>query len=100
MLLDDSIRAVAGESPTLKFTVTSDSPLPEDIKHLVLDESGKVVERFEVTSNLITFHNVEVSDSGVYTIRCHDSVGIQGRATFELMVTDPSSAAAISIPKG
>ena len=83
------INAITGESPTCKFTVTA---VPEDTKHSVIDKNGKVVENFKVGSGLITFHNVKVSDSGEYTICCHDSRGTEGKATFELIITNPSSS--------
>ena len=87
---DDYVTARAGESPTLHFTVTSDSPLPEDTKHSIHNEDGKLIRKFKVTSDLITFRDVVVSDSGEYTIMCQDARGLQGRATFQLNITLPA----------
>ena len=84
---DDYVKAKAGESPSLHFTLTSNSPLPDDIKHSVYSDDGKLIRRFKASGNEIILRDVEVSDSGVYTICCRDPNGLEGKATFELKVT-------------
>ena len=83
---------MVGESPTLSFTVICDPPLPDDTKHSVLDKDGKVIRRFKVTHNLITFRDVEECDSGEYTICCQDTRGVEIKATLELKVTASDTA--------
>ena len=45
---------------------------------------GKV----DITSTTIVFHDLEVLDSGVYIISCHDDSGVEGEATFVLNVSE------------
>ncbi len=84
------MEAEAGSSPTLAFTVTSDPPLAEAIKHTLTKSDGsKANKRFKVESGRITFRKVRVEDSGTYTINCCSDEGEVGQATLELEVTPP-----------
>lgn len=83
--LDDYyIKAEVGQSPTFHFSVTSDSPLTE---HVVHNKDGKRVWKFKTTSSRITLQDLEVADSGEYTISCRDDNRLEGKATFELKVS-------------
>ena len=87
-LEDDYIEAQAGESPILHFSVTSDPPLTENTRHVVTAENGGIVRRFKVQDNCITFRNVKTTDTGSYTIRCRNAKGLEGKATFELDISE------------
>ena len=84
----DYVEAAEGESPSIRFTVTSDPPLAEDAKHVLTDENGRAAtKRFRIERNCITFRNVRIGDSGVYTISCRDEAGLVGKETLELDIT-------------
>ena len=86
----DYLEAESGSSPTLTFTVTSDPPLAEGVKHTLRKTDGSsVTKRFKVESNCITFRKVRVEDSGTYTISCCNDEGEEGQETLELEVTTP-----------
>ena len=86
----DYLKVPAGSSPCVTFTVTSDPPVPDDAKHTLSKEDGsKVSRRFKVESNRITFHDVGIADSGLYTISCCNDDGEEGQGTVELAVTPP-----------
>ena len=91
VLNDDYVSAQPGESPTLHFSVTSDPPLTENTTHVVSVENGGVVRRFKVQDSCITFRNVKTSDTGSYTISCHNAKGLEGKATFELVISESAS---------
>ena len=86
-LEDDYVEAKAGDSPTLHFTVTCDPPLAQDTTHSITNEKGEVVRRFKVQDNCITFRKVRTADSGLYTISCCNTKGLEGKATFELDIS-------------
>ena len=69
-----------------------------DTEHFIHNEDGKLIRKFKVTSDCITFRDMEVSDSGVYTISCHGAKGLEGKASFELKVTPPDASTAKSQP--
>lgn len=70
----DFLEAKVGDSPTVHFTLKSDLPLPEDIKHVLTTKDGKgIPERFKIEGNDITFHKVRVTDSGIYNIHCYQN---------------------------
>ena len=85
----DFVLAVTGESPTIHFTVTSDNPMPENPKHTISREDGKAVRKklSRIEGDHINLSEVILSDSGIYTIRCHDANGLEGKQTFELEIT-------------
>ena len=85
------MEAQAGESPTLHFSVTSDPPLTENTRHVVATENGDIVRRFKVQDNCITFRNVKTADTGLYIISCRDANGLEGKATFELNISESSA---------
>ena len=83
----DYVEAEAGSSPVVTFSVTSDPPLNEVIKHTLKKSDGSIVtKRFKVDSNSITFRRVRVEDSGIYTISCCSEEGKEVQATLELEV--------------
>ena len=87
----DYVEAVAGSSPIINFTVTSEPPLAEGTKHsLTFEETGNAApRRFMIRGNCITLRNVRSSDSGAYIISCCNEAG-EGKETFELDVTEAS----------
>ena len=89
MLDPDYVEAAEGESPII--TVTSDPPLTEETKHVLTDENGKAAtKRFRIEGGCITFCNVRLGDSGVYTISCCNEAGLEGKETLELDITPAS----------
>ena len=91
ILKDNYVLSQPGESPTLHFSVTSDPPLTENTTHVVAARSGDVILRFKVLDNCITFRNVKTTDTGKYTISCHNAKGLEGTATFELDISESAS---------
>ena len=84
----DYVEAAEGESPTIHFTVTSDPPLAEDAKQVLTWKNGDAAtKRFRIERNCITFRNVRLGDSGVYTISCRNEAGLEGKETLELDIT-------------
>ena len=84
----DYVEAAEGESPTLHFTVTCDPPLAEDTKHVLTCKNGDAAtKRFRIEGSCITFRNVRLGDSGVYTISCRDEAGLEGKEILELDIT-------------
>ena len=87
VLETDYVEVTVGESPTVHFTITSDSPLAEDAQHTLTCEDGKAAtKRFMIQGSCITFRNVRAGDSGVYTISCRNETGMVGKETLELDV--------------
>ena len=71
----------------MTFTVDSNPPLAENTVHVLRKTGGGVVtKRFKVERNCITFRDMRVEDSGMYTISCCNSVGQEGSETLELEV--------------
>ena len=88
MLDPDYVEAAEGESPSIYFTVTCDPPLAEDAKHVLTCNNGDAAtKRFRIEGSCITFRNVRLGDSGVYTISCRDEAGLEGKETLELDIT-------------
>ena len=79
------LKAVIGESPTITFRVKCEPPLSKDHPH-TLTKNDKSV-RFKVVESRIYFHNVQVDDSGAYTISCDSPNGLSGKTTFNLEVS-------------
>ena len=90
-LKDDYVLAQPGESPTLHFRVTSDPPLTENTTHVVAAKNGDVILRFKVQDSWITFRNVKTTDTGSYTISCRNARGLEGKAVFELDISESAS---------
>ena len=91
ILKDNYVLAQPGESPTLHFSVTSDPPLTENTTHVVAAKNGDVILRFKVQDNCITFRNVKTTDTGPYTISCRNARGLEGKAAFELDISESAS---------
>ena len=84
----DYVEAAVGESPIVNFTITSHPPLGEDAKHTLTCEDGRpATKRFKVQGDCVTFRNIRVGDSGVYTISCQNEAGLIGKETLELDIT-------------
>ena len=91
------MEATVGESPTVHFTITSDSPLAEDAQHTLTCEDGKAAtKRFKIRGNCIAFRNIRADDSGVYMISCRNEAGLVGKETLELDVITAASLPAAS----
>lgn len=87
-LKTDFLEAQAGQTLTVHFTVISDPPLDEDVKHTLCKEGVALLgRRIKVQSNNIIFRNVRESDSGIYTISCCNDEGIKGEEIFELEIS-------------
>lgn len=84
----DYVEAEVGDSPTVSFTVSSDPPLPENVKHTL---SKVATRRFKVEGNVIKFNKVRLTDSGLYTISCRSSTGRLIEETLELEIRLPSN---------
>ena len=94
----DYVEATVGESPTVHFTITSDSPLAEDPQHTLTCEDGKAAtKRFMIQGSCITFRNVRAGDGGVYTISCRNEAGLVGKRTVELDVITAASLPAANV---
>ena len=90
ILEPDYLKVPAGSSPCVTFTVTSDPPLPEDVRHTLSKEGGGAVSRrFKVQNNQITFHDVALEDRGQYIFSCRNEDGEEGQGVIELKVIDP-----------
>ena len=75
-----------GESPTITFKVKCEPPLSRDHPHTLTKSDGESV-RFKVVESRINFHDVQVDDSGAYTICCDSPNGLSGKTTFNLEVS-------------
>lgn len=96
------MQAPAGTSPHVNFTVVSEPPsLLDDVKHTLKKVGGEAVvtRRFKIEENRITFQNLKVSDSGIYTISCCINDGEIGQETLELEVTESGSLQSTNICK-
>ena len=76
---------MAGSSPTINFTVKCQPPFSKEPVHRVIKE-----EKFFTLNggNIITFHDVEVSDTGLWVIQCINNTLI-GKESFMLEVYSP-----------
>ena len=91
------MEATVGTSPTVHFTITSDPPLAEDAQHTLTCKDGEAATmRFMIQGGCITFRNVRASDSGVYTISCHNEARLVGKETLELDVITAATVPAAS----
>ena len=82
------LEAVEGTSPSVSFSIISEPPITDDVKHtLTASTEGRVSGRFTVENDCISFWNVSVSDSGVYTISCCNDDDKVGKADVEIVVT-------------
>ena len=91
------MEATVGESPTVRFTITSNPPLAEDAQHTLTCKNGEAAtKRFKIQGSCITFRNVRAGDSGVYTISCHNEAGLVGKETLELDVITTATVPAAS----
>ena len=97
VLETEYVEAIVGESLTVHFTITSDSPLAEDAQHTLTCEDGKAAtKRFMIQGSCITFRKVRAGDSGVYTISCRNEAGLVGKDTLELDVITATTISAAS----
>ena len=90
------LEAIEGTSPSVSFSIISEPPLGGDVKHtLTASAGGRVSGRFTIENDCISFRNVSVSDSGVYTISRNDD-GKAGKADVELVVTPKPNSDEVS----
>ena len=81
---------MAGDSPTINFTVKCYPPFLKEPVHKVFKKKNS--SDFSTISdgrNVITFHDVKVSDSGLWVIQCLNPKGLSGEKSFELNVFSP-----------
>ena len=87
VLEPDYVKATVGEAPVMHFTVTSEPPLPQDVRHtLTHQDSTMATKRFKIEKDSVTFRDLRLADSGFYTISCSNSAGLVGKETLELEV--------------
>ena len=95
ILKQDYLEVPEGSSPAVSFTVSSEPPLADDVKHtLATSEGARVTKRFKIENGSITFRNVTPKDSRVYIISCHNDDGKVGRGEIELEVIPALSTGA------
>lgn len=79
-----------GSTREVQFTVTSNPPLPENIKHKLsyinVGVEVPATRRFIVTDSTINLNDVTPKDAGLYQISCKDKNGHIGKEIFELKV--------------
>lgn len=82
------MKAYAGQSPTLDFTVISDSKCEQDkfVIYFKKNSSEVTDRRFQINRRKIIIGDVKETDSGEYTICCHDHIGVEGEAKFTLEI--------------
>ena len=80
------MKAVAGQSISVKFSVSSDPCWGEVSEHTLRKEKSEVLTKsYEISKDQITFHKVTLEDSGTYIISCENSAGT-GSTSFVLEV--------------
>lgn len=88
ILKQSYLEAVEGTSPSVSFSVISEPPLGDDVKHTLSSSTReRVTGRFMIENDCIFPRNVRVSNSRVYTISCCNDDGEVGKAEVELVVT-------------
>ena len=92
---------VEGTSLSVSFSVDSEPPITDDVKHNLTRSAGERVSgRFTIENSCISFRNVSICDSGVYTISCCNDDDKVGKADVELVVTPkPDSDEVIISPQ-
>ena len=91
ILSNTSIKVPEGSSQEILFSVSSNPPLPGDVKHEIclLKEQDVPIpapETFVISQNAITMSNVKCEDSGTYQISCTNVDGVTGNEIFRLTV--------------
>ena len=84
----DHVEAVAGESPVVHFSVTTEphTLFPKHIVHTVTRRGEDVSSLFIIKKDSITLPHAKASDSGNYEISCCDDNGVKGKKTFSLKI--------------
>ena len=85
---------MAGDSPTIDFTVECHPPfLKEPLHSVCKKKTPTIANYFTVDSgNTVTFPNVQVGDSGLWAIKCTNPCGFKiGEKSFELEVYPPGN---------
>ena len=82
---------MAGDSPTISFTVKSHPPFAKEPVHKVYKKKdcSSFFNLLDGHNNIITFHDVKVSDSGLWVIQCTNPNGLSGEKSFKLKVYFP-----------
>ena len=94
LLSQTYVKELAGSSPSVSFTVTSEPPLAADTKHTLMKYGEKnkheiAPKRFKIDDGpdgLITFHDVRFDHSGHYNISCYNDDWQKGGADIELSI--------------
>ena len=91
ILSNTSIEVPEGSSQEIGFSVSSNPPLPCDVKHEICllkeqDMQVPVPGTFIISQNTITMSNVKCEDSGTYQISCTNVDGVTGKEIFRLTV--------------
>ena len=86
------LEVTEGSNQEITFSVSSDPPLPCDVKHEIclLKEQDMPIPApgtFIISQNTITMSNVRCDDSGTYQISCKNVDGVIGKEIFQLSVT-------------
>ena len=84
---------MAGDSPTISFTVECHPPLLKEPVHKVFKKNSQsnFFTLDDGHNNVITFHDVKVSDSGFWVILCTNPCGLSGEKSFKLEVYSPGT---------
>ena len=84
---------MAGDSPTINFTVESHPPFLKEPLHRVFKKSnpGIFFTLDDGHNNTITFHDVKVSDTGFWVIQCTNPCGLSGEKSIELEIYSPGT---------
>lgn len=85
-LRSSHVRAEAGQSALLKFSVVHDPKWGEISKHS-LQKKGfeNIMTPYVIEADKIVFNELSVNDRGTYTISCENNAG-EGSKTFKLDV--------------
>ena len=87
---------MAGDSPTINFTVECHPPFLKEPLHKVAKKNSPKFFTLCDVHNTITFHDVRVKDSGLWFIQCTNPCGLSGEKSFELEVYSPGKCQTIS----
>ena len=82
------VKAEAGTSASVKFSVINDLHSGKISPHTLKKEGRSIMTAYSIKENEIVFNKVSVQDSGNYTISCRNEAG-ERSATFVLQVTPP-----------
>ena len=82
---------MAGDSPTINFTVQCHPPFLKEPLHRVFKKKTPTNCFTLDGGNTVTFPDVQVGDSGLWVIRCTNPLGLIGEKSLELKVYTPGN---------